>query len=47
MRNSAEDYTMILRHDIHGLLNDGDDGFIYISVTAPPIHFGYAYNKEN
>lgn len=29
--------------DVHGLLNDGDGEFVYISVTAPPIDFGYAY----
>ncbi len=32
--------------DIHGLRNDGDTEFIYLSVTAPPIHFGYAYGEE-
>lgn len=32
--------------EIHGLLNDGDTEFVYISVTAPPIHFGYAYNRK-
>ncbi len=32
--------------DIHGLLNDGDTEFIYISVTSPPIDFGYAYKDE-
>lgn len=34
--------------DIHGLLNDGDTEFIYISVTSPPIDFGdaYIYKKE-
>ena len=31
---------------VHGLLNDGDTEFVYISVTAPPIHFGYAYKDE-
>jgi Uncharacterized conserved protein, contains double-stranded beta-helix domain len=31
--------------DIHGLRNDSKDKFVYISVTAPPIHFGYAYQK--
>ncbi len=41
------DVVRFADNDIHGLLNDGDDEFIYISVTAPPIHFGYAYNKEN
>lgn len=32
--------------DVHGLLNDGNEEFVYVSVTAPPIHFGYAYQKE-
>ena len=32
--------------DIHGLRNDGECDFIYISVTSPPIHFGYAYREE-
>ena len=32
--------------EVHGLLNDGNEKFIYISVTAPPIHFGYAYESK-
>ncbi len=32
--------------DVHGLLNDGDTEFVYISVTAPPINFGYAYQEK-
>ena len=32
--------------DIHGLLNDGDTEFVYISVTSPPIDFGYAYEDK-
>ena len=32
--------------DVHGLLNDGDSEFIYISVTAPPINFSYAYKNK-
>ena len=32
--------------DIHGLKNDGGDEFVYISVTAPPIYFGYAYQDK-
>lgn len=32
--------------DVHGLRNDGGSGFIYLSVTAPPIHFGYAYRQK-
>ena len=33
--------------DIHGLFNDGDTEFVFISVTSPPIDFGYAYKKKN
>ena len=29
--------------DVHGLRNDGDTQFVYLCVTSPPIHFGYAY----
>lgn len=32
--------------DVHGLRNDGTEEFVYISVTAPPIHFGYAYKDQ-
>ena len=42
----AGDVVRFADNDVHGLLNDGDNEFIYISVTAPPINFGYAYNKE-
>lgn len=43
---SAGDVVRFADKDIHGLLNDGDEEFIYISVTSPPIHFGYAYENE-
>jgi len=33
--------------DIHGLRNNSNEVFEYISVTSPPIHFGYAYNNEH
>lgn len=29
--------------DVHGLKNDTPEPFEYISVTSPPINFGYAY----
>ena len=43
---SAGDVVRFADKDVHGLLNDGEEEFIYVSVTAPPIHFGYAYNNE-
>lgn len=42
---TAGDVVRFAENDIHGLLNDGDTEFIYISVTSPPINFGYAYKK--
>lgn len=32
--------------DVHGLLNDSQEEFVYLSVTAPPIDFGYAYRDR-
>ena len=32
--------------EIHGLRNDGQQELVYLPVTAPPIHFGYAYEKR-
>ena len=43
----ADDVVRFADNDIHGLLNDGDTEFVYISVTFPPIDFGYAYKEKN
>lgn len=43
----AGDVARFADSDIHGLRNDGEGEFVYISVTAPPIHFGYAYSGGN
>lgn len=42
----AGDVVRFADKDVHGLLNDGDTEFVYVSVTAPPIHFGYAYKDK-
>ncbi len=42
----AGDVVRFADKDVHGLLNDSDEEFVYISVTAPPIHFGYAYQEQ-
>lgn len=42
----AGDVVRFADKDVHGLINDGNEEFIYVSVTAPPINFGYAYQKE-
>jgi quercetin dioxygenase-like cupin family protein len=42
----AGDVVRFADKDIHGLKNDGNSEFVYISVTSPPIHFGYAYRDE-
>lgn len=31
---------------MHGLRNVGDIEFVYLSVTAPPIDFAYAYRAR-
>lgn len=42
----AGDVVRFADGDVHGLRNDGETEFVYISVTAPPIHFGYAYTNK-
>jgi quercetin dioxygenase-like cupin family protein len=42
----AGDVVRFADKDVHGLLNDGDIEFVYVSVTAPPINFGYAYKDK-
>lgn len=40
---TAGDVVRFEDGDVHGLRNDGPTEFVYLSVTAPPIDFGYAY----
>jgi quercetin dioxygenase-like cupin family protein len=40
------DVARFVDGDVHGLVNDGEAEFVYLSVTAPPIHFGYAYQER-
>ena len=47
MEFKAGDVVRFADKDVHGLLNDGETEFVYVSVTAPPIHFGYAYKDKN
>lgn len=42
----AGDVVRFADQDVHGLLNDGGTEFVYVSVTAPPINFGYAYEEK-
>ena len=42
----AGDVVRFAEKDIHGLKNNGETELIYISVTTPPIHFGYAYTDK-
>lgn len=32
--------------DVHGVENTGNEPFIYVSVTSPPIDFAYAYARH-
>lgn len=43
----AGDVVRFADGDVHGLLNDGEVEFVYVSVTAPPINFGYAYQNKH
>lgn len=42
---AAGDVVRFADGDVHGLVNNSDGEFVYISVTSPPIDFGYAYKK--
>lgn len=43
---SAGDVVRFADREIHGLSNIGDTEFIYLSVTSPPVDFGYAYQDK-
>lgn len=43
----AGDVVRFQDGDTHGLRNGNGGEFIYISVTAPPVHFGYAYRQND
>lgn len=40
------DVVRFADRDVHGLKNDGNEEFIYVCVTAPPINFDYAYKDK-
>jgi len=46
MEFKSGDVVRFVDGDIHGLRNDLDEEFVYISVTSPPINFNYAYKNE-
>jgi quercetin dioxygenase-like cupin family protein len=43
---SEGDVVRFADGDMHGIYNNSDSEFVYISVTAPPINFRYAYKGE-
>lgn len=43
---AAGDVARFEDGDVHGLLNDSQEEFVYLSVTSPPIDFGYAYRDR-
>ncbi len=43
---TAGDVVRFAENETHGLQNDGDTEFVYISVTAPPVNFDYAYKDK-
>lgn len=42
----AGDVVRFADKDVHGLLNNSTEEFVYLSVTAPPINFSYAYQDK-
>lgn len=42
----AGDVARFADGDIHGFRNTGPSPFVYMSVTAPPIDFAYAYDDK-
>ena len=44
---AAGDVARFADGDVHGLRNDGTGAFVYLSITAPPLDFGYAYNVSS
>jgi mannose-6-phosphate isomerase-like protein (cupin superfamily) len=42
----AGDVVRFSEKEIHGLKNIGPEIFEYISISTPPINFGYAYMHE-
>ena len=46
-RFAAGDVVRFEDGDVHGLRNDSGEEFVYLSVTAPPIDFGYAYREAD
>ena len=43
---AAGDVVRFADGDMHGLWNTSDEVFDYLSVTAPPVNFRYAYQAE-
>lgn len=43
---SAGDVVRFVDGDIHGFHNTGEQPFVYISVTSPPINFRKAYAEN-
>ncbi len=43
---SVGDIVRFAENDVHGLYNNSENEFVYISVTTPPINFSYAYNEK-
>ena len=43
----AGDVVRFAEGEIHGLLNDGSEEFVYISVTSPPVNFSHSYKGNS
>lgn len=47
MAFNVGDVVRFADKEVHGLKNNGESEFVYISVTSPPINFGYAYKDKS
>lgn len=44
-RLQVGDVLRLAPGDVHGFFNDGQEPFVYLSVTTPPVNFREAYEK--
>ena len=42
----AGEVVRFTENEIHGFENTGTEAFEYLSVTAPPVNFNYAYASK-
>lgn len=46
MQFGAGEVVRFAEGEIHGFHNTGQEPFVYLAVTSPPVDFAYAYDKQ-